>query len=75
MALLLAYSLGIGLPLLLTALATSALLGVFERVKRAFRVVEIVGGVLLIVVGVLLITGYLHRLSAYASFLDRFTNL
>jgi cytochrome c-type biogenesis protein len=71
MALLLLYSVGLGLPLLLTALATNALLGAFNRVKRAFHAVEIIGGALLILVGVFLITGYIHQLAGRLSFLDR----
>jgi len=74
MALLLVYSLGLGIPLLLAALATNAVLGAFDRVKRAFRAVEIIGGVLLVAIGVALITGAIHRLSGYLSFLDRLTS-
>jgi cytochrome c-type biogenesis protein len=71
-ALLLAYSVGLGVPLLLTALATNALLGAFNRVKSAFRVIEIVAGALLIAIGVFVITGYVHQLSGHLAFLDRF---
>ncbi len=51
------YSLGLGVPFLLTALATHNLLNVFDKVKRHFQVLEIINGVFLIFIGVLMFTG------------------
>ncbi len=55
--LLTAYSLGLGVPFLLTALATQTFLQLLNRVKRYFGVLEIISGVFLIVVGGLMFTG------------------
>jgi cytochrome c-type biogenesis protein len=49
------YSLGLGLPFLLTAAATAKLLQAMNRIKKHFRVVEFVSGGFLIAVGVLMI--------------------
>ena len=53
----LAYSLGLGVPFILFGLFFRKLLGVFRAIRRNSRWVTRVGGVLLILVGVALITG------------------
>jgi len=53
----LAYSLGLGIPFVLFGLFFSRLLGVFRAIRRNSRWVTRVGGALLIVVGLILITG------------------
>lgn len=66
------YSLGLGIPFLLTALSLDRFYRVFDLIKRHFRTVEIVSGVLLIIVGVMIMTGSLTRLNSYLSFLTDF---
>ncbi len=51
------YSLGLGVPFLITAIATHNLLNLFDKVKRHFQVLEIISGVFLIFIGVLMFTG------------------
>jgi len=51
------YSLGLGIPFLLTAIATHSFLNIFNKVKRHFNVLEIINGVFLIVIGILIFTG------------------
>ena len=51
------YCLGLGIPFLLVALGLGWVTTSIAWVKRRIRVVNIVGGVLLIVVGLLLVTG------------------
>jgi cytochrome c-type biogenesis protein len=53
----LAYSLGLGIPFVLFGLFFTKLLGVFRAIRRNSRWVTRVGGVLLIVVGLTLVTG------------------
>jgi cytochrome c-type biogenesis protein len=55
--LLFAYSLGLGLPFLLAGLGFRAAVGWFAWLKRRVRVMELAGGVLLVAIGVLLVTG------------------
>lgn len=64
--LLVAYSAGLAIPFLLTALAFNRLMAVFDQVKRHMRTVELVSGGLLIGVGALIMTNSLTILSAWA---------
>lgn len=57
------YSLGLGLPFLLTAIATQTFFNLFNKMKRYFNIMEAVSGVLLIVIGVLIFTGQFSTLS------------
>ena len=52
-----AYCLGLGIPFVLTGIAFERALRAFAVVKRHYGVVKAVGGGLLVVVGVLLVTG------------------
>ncbi len=63
MRLLFAYSMGLGLPFLLTGFALGAFLRFFARYKRYIRAGEVFAGVLLIAVGVLIFSGRLTSLS------------
>ncbi len=54
--LLLAYSLGMGLPFLVCSLALNTFLSTFQKTRRHIGVVTKVGGALMILVGVLLLT-------------------
>jgi cytochrome c-type biogenesis protein len=56
-ALLLAYSLGLGVPFLLTGLAFGRMTDVLARVRSRLRWVDMVGGVVLVLFGLLLLTG------------------
>lgn len=57
------YSLGIGMPFFLTALAINSFLSFFDRFKKAVSVINIIGGIFLIIVGVLVMTNYLAIIS------------
>ena len=57
-----AYCLGLGLPFLLTAVAFRQALGAFAVVKRHYDVVLRVGGGLLVVIGLLLVSGLWEQL-------------
>lgn len=46
------YTLGLGIPFLLSALLTNRALALFIKIKKYFRVIEIIGGVLLILIGI-----------------------
>jgi cytochrome c-type biogenesis protein len=64
-----AYSLGLGIPFIITGLAINRFLGFFGRVKKHMKLVEIVAGVLLVAVGFLVFTDSLQMLSRYFTFL------
>ena len=62
MGMLLAYSLGLGVPFLLSAVLIDQLKGAFNWVKRNYTVINAISGSLLIIVGVAMATGLLDRL-------------
>ena len=63
--LLASYSLGLGVPFLVTAFALGSATLFLKRFNRYFGVVEVVSGVFLIAVGVLMVTGLFLRLPQY----------
>ena len=67
--LLLVYSLGLGLPFLLSSLAMHQFLVFFNHFKKYIRIFEMITGGFLIVIGLLLFTNYLTVLSRYISLL------
>jgi cytochrome c-type biogenesis protein len=64
-ALLAAYSLGLGVPFIITGVAFDRMAGTFAVVKRHFRVINLVAGAFLFAFGFLLFTNRLTRLSSY----------
>ena len=65
---LLCYSLGLGIPFVLSAILIDRLKGVFDFIKRNYRVINAISGILLVVVGISMMTGMLGRLLAVLSF-------
>ena len=59
------YSLGLGVPFLVTGVAFDRMTGVFSVVRRHFRAVNLVAGVALFAFGFLLFTHRLSRLSGW----------
>lgn len=53
-----AYSLGLGLPFILTALAMNTFFNVFGKAKRHFKAISVVSGVLLVAIGILILIGW-----------------
>jgi cytochrome c-type biogenesis protein len=51
------YSLGLGIPFLVTAVSFNTFLGVFGWVKKHFRTIEIISGLLLVTIGFLIFIG------------------
>lgn len=55
--LILGYCLGLGLPFILVALGSAKAMGAFEFLRRHSRTLQIIGGVLMIIVGIALASG------------------
>ncbi|MFQ6101685.1 MAG: cytochrome c biogenesis CcdA family protein [Anaerolineae bacterium] len=68
--LLLVYSMGLGIPFLFIALGIDRVSGLLHRARRLMRVVTIVSGLFLIVLGVLLFTNRLGWLSQWLPLFD-----
>ena len=60
--LLITYSLGLGIPFLVSALLTESLSGFFGTVKKHYRIINLISGLFLIALGVLMMTGLLSRI-------------
>lgn len=58
------YALGLGIPFLLAALAMSRMARTIGWVKRHQRAIQVAGGVLMVLVGLLLVTGLWDSLTA-----------
>ena len=65
MVLLAFYSLGIGIPFILSAIAIGAFLTFFHAVKRHYRAIKIVSGAILVIMGVLLIADKWTLVTSY----------
>lgn len=63
------YSLGLAIPFLLAGWSIDYFFGVFARVKRHFRTLEVVSGVLLCGVGLLLVSNQLAWFNTHFTFL------
>lgn len=59
---LLVYSLGLGIPFVLSAVLIDYLKSAFNWIKKHYKVINIVCGVLLILVGILMATGLIGRM-------------
>ena len=62
MGMLLSYSLGLGVPFLVSAVLIEQLKGAFNFIKRHYEIINRLCGGMLILVGILMATGVLNRL-------------
>ncbi len=63
MLLLTAYSIGLGIPFVITALLMNSAQGILRRLQRHMRKIELFSGTLLILIGLLVASGQLQSLS------------
>jgi len=68
--LLLVYSLGLAIPFLLAAVAVNTFLSAFQKVKKHFRTIEVIGGILLIEFGHIIFFNKLGWLAAKLGFVE-----
>ena len=67
MLMLLAYSLGLGIPFILSAVLIEYLKTEFNWIKRHYKIINTVSGMLLVLIGILMATGTLGRLLSLLS--------
>lgn len=65
-----AYSLGLAVPFLLAALGIGRVAELMRRYGKVVRYLSIATGVILVILGVMLMTGTLERLAQYGFFID-----
>ena len=61
--LLFTYSLGLGIPLFISAILIDRLKGAFNFIKRNYKIINTVSGILLIILGILMATGVFDVIS------------
>ena len=62
MVMLLVYSLGLGIPFILSAVLIDYLKSAFNWTKRNYKIINLISGIALILIGILMATGTLGRL-------------
>lgn len=67
MLMLLVYSLGLGIPFLLSAVLIGYLKSTYDWIKRHYRIINTVSGSLLVLIGLLMATGMFGRLLSLLS--------
>jgi cytochrome c-type biogenesis protein len=63
--LLLAYSLGLGIPFIIAGALISRISDFLEKIKRFLKYFSVIGGIFLIILGVLIVTGYIGKISVF----------
>ncbi len=61
--LMITYAIGIGVPFLLVALFIQQSFDFFNKIKKHFRIIEIISGTLLIILGVLIASGWIDQIA------------
>lgn len=54
-----AYSLGLGIPFILSAIAINRFFGFFNGIKKYMRVISIISGIFLVIIGILIYMNYM----------------
>lgn len=67
MVMLLMYSLGLGIPFIISAILIDSLKSAFNWIKRNYQIINKISGSLLVLIGILMATGTLGRLLALLS--------
>lgn len=65
---LLSYSLGLGIPFVLSSLLIDSLKGSFDFIKRNYNIINKISGSLLIIIGTFMFTGHFNRLLSILRF-------
>ena len=64
---LLCYSLGLGIPFVLSAVLIDKLKGTIQFIKKNYQVINLISGIFLIIIGICMATGVLGRLLTWLS--------
>ncbi len=65
---LLSYSLGLGIPFILSSLLIDSLKGSFDFIKKNYNIINKISGSLLIIIGTFMITGHFNKLLSLLRF-------
>jgi len=70
--LLLMYSLGLGIPFLLTAISINQFWRFFNQIKRHLRLLEVISGIIMVILGLMIFTNKLILIPGLLPFLNKF---
>ena len=65
---LLVYSLGLGIPFVICAILIDKLKETFNFIKRNYKVINRISGIILVIIGISIMTGYLNKLLSFLTF-------
>jgi len=65
---LLCFSMGLGIPFLLSALLIEKLKTAFNWIKKHYKIINLVSGAFLVIIGILMMTGMMNRFVALLTF-------
>lgn len=65
---LLTYSLGLGIPFILSAILIDNLKSTFNFIKKNYEIINKISGSILILLGILMMTGYLNSILSFLTF-------
>ncbi|MDV4149655.1 cytochrome c biogenesis protein CcdA [Clostridium sp. AL.422] len=65
---LLSYSLGLGLPFIISALLIDSIKATLKFIKKNYKIINTISGILLIIIGLMMMTGYLNLLLSWLTF-------
>jgi len=68
MFMLLLYSIGLGIPFVLSAVLIDRLKNTLDFIKKNYKIINMISGLLLVLMGILMMTGIMSRLLALLSF-------
>ena len=71
MVLLIVYSAGLGIPFLLTTVAMKGFFRLFSKIKKHMNLIQKTSGAILVLLGILMITGKLTLITSKLGFLNR----
>jgi len=66
------YSLGLGIPFMITAYSITLFLKLFDKIKKYLNIIEWIAGLLLVIIGILMITGGLGVIAGALEALNKF---
>ena len=65
---LLVYSLGLGIPFVICAILIDKLKQTFNFIKRNYKVINRISGIILVIIGISIMTGYLNKVLSFLTF-------
>ena len=65
---LLIYSLGLGIPFVICAILIDKLKETFDFIKRNYKVINRISGIILVIIGISIMTGYLNKVLSILTF-------